>query len=166
LTDPAVVAGLSRQAMVLSNVFFPAQVITALSLGDQASVAAVRLFLAQFRVEAGGPRDAVEQVLLDQLIVAHLKIGELYALGAETTKLEFKQLYSNTASKLIAAVCQLVSTLASYRTSARPRHRRPRKVAHAPEESATDHSTSAIHPPVGEEKRYSKQGSKGARGRP
>jgi hypothetical protein len=166
LTDPAVVAGLNRQAMVLTNVFFPSQVVSALALDDQVTVTAVRLFLGQFREEAGGPRDAVEKVLLDQLIVAHLKIGELYALGAETTKLEFKQLYSNAASRLIAAVCQLVSALVSYRSSARPRHRRPRKVARAPEQSAVDHSTSAIHPPVGEEKRYSKQGSKGARGRP
>jgi hypothetical protein len=166
LTDPATVAGLNRQAAVLTNVFFPSQVVSALSLDGEVSVTAVRLFLSKFREEAGGPRDAVERVLLDQLIVGHLKIGELYALGAETTKLEFKQLYSNAASKLIAAVCLLVSTLASYRSSMRPRHRRPRKVARAPEESAVDHSTSAIPPPAGEENRHSKQGSKGARGRP
>jgi hypothetical protein len=152
LTDPATVAGLHRQSMVLANVFFPAQVITALSLGEQATVTAVRLFLAQFREEAGGPRDAVEKVLLDQLIVAHLKIGELYALGAETAKLEFKQLYSNAAARLLGTVCQLVSTLASYRSSRRPRRRRPRKAARAPEQSAVDRPTSDVYPPMDDEK--------------
>src|SRR5262249_45321198 len=93
-----------------------------------------------------------ERVLLDQLIVAHLKIGELYALAAETTRLEFKQLYSNAAARLLGAVCQLVSTLASYRSSRRPRRQRPRKAARAPEQSAGDRPTSAVCPPVGDEK--------------
>jgi hypothetical protein len=166
LTDPAVIARLNRQAAVLTNVFFPSQVLAALSLEDHASVTAVRLALSRFREEAGPPQDGVEAILLDQLLVAHLKIGELHALAAQTPRLEFKQLYSNAGSRLIAAVCQLVTTLASYRSSVRPRRRRPRKVAHAPEESAVDHPTSTIHPPAGEEKRHSKQGSKGARGRP
>jgi hypothetical protein len=87
LHDPAIVAGLNQQAGVLQNVFFPAQVLTALSLEEKGSVTAVRLFLARFREDAGPPGDAVEKLLLDQLVVAHLKIGELYALAATATKL-------------------------------------------------------------------------------
>src|SRR5262249_9588915 len=145
---------------------FASQMLAGLSLDGTASVTAVRLFFAHFRQEAGGAKDPVERLLLDQLLAAHVKVAELYALAAQTPRLEVKQLYGNAAVRLLGAVGQLVSTLASYRSSVRPRHRRPRKVARAPEESAVDHSTSAIHPPAGEEKRHSKQGSKGARGRP
>jgi hypothetical protein len=112
---------LNKQAAILENVFFPAQVLEAFSLGDNASITGVRLFLARFREEAGQAQDAVEKILLDQLIVAHLKVGELYALAATTPKLEFKQLYGNAATRLLVVICHLVSTLASYRTSIRPK---------------------------------------------
>jgi hypothetical protein len=123
LDDPAVVATLNHQAAILSNVFFPAQVLAALGLEEHASVTAARLFLARFREEAGQAADGVERVLLDQLVVAHLKIGELYALSTGTTNLEFKRLYTNGAARLLGAVCQLVATLAAYRAATRPRQK-------------------------------------------
>jgi hypothetical protein len=49
-------------------------------------VTAVRFFLKRFREEAGSPQDAVEKILIDQLAVAHLKVGELYALSAESLR--------------------------------------------------------------------------------
>jgi hypothetical protein len=104
-------------------VFFPAQVLAALGLDDTASITAARLFLARFREEAGRAADSVEKVLLDQLAVAHLKVGELYALAAGATNLDFKSMYNNAAARLLGALCQLVATLASYRSSARSRRK-------------------------------------------
>ena len=131
LNDQANWAAINRQTGILKNAFFQSQVLTSLGLDDKASVTAVRLFLVQFREEAGASNDPVEKVLLDQLIVAHLKVGELYALAAETTKLEFKQLYSGAAARLLSGICQLVSTLTSYRASLSSRQKRkgrqPRK---------------------------------------
>jgi hypothetical protein len=124
LGGPAAVAALNRQASVLQNLFFPSQVLASLAGGDKASATALRLFLARFQQEAGSPQDPVEQLLLDQLVAAHLKVGELYALAATAAKLEFKQLYANGAVRLLGAVCQLVSTLATYRSSAGKRRRR------------------------------------------
>jgi hypothetical protein len=121
LDDPTIAAVLNRQAAVLENVFFPAQALAALAMGDTTSVTAMRLFLARFRDEAGKAGDAVEKVLLDQLVVAHLKVGELYAHAASATNLEFKTMYGNTAARLVGCICQLASTLAVYRNSTRPR---------------------------------------------
>jgi hypothetical protein len=125
LEDPAVVATLNRQAAILSNVYFPAQILASLGLEEHASVTAARLFLARFREEAGQAADSVEKVLLDQLAVAHLKIGELYALSSQSTNIEFKKMYNNAAARLLGGVCQLVATLAAYRASARPRQKQP-----------------------------------------
>src|SRR5262249_39120398 len=91
---------------------------------DTMSVTAVRLFLARFREEAGTPRDAIEKLLLDQLIVAHMQVGRLYALAAATDRPEVAASYLNTASRLVASVCQLVATLAGYRKAVSPRRRR------------------------------------------
>ena len=126
LNDPAVIAAWNRQEAIVSNAYFPAQVLDSFALGDLASVTAIRLFLARFREEAGASGDAVEKVLLDQLAVAHLKVGELYALVAGASNLEFKQLYYNAAARLIGSICQLVATLTHYRTGAQaPRRPRP-----------------------------------------
>jgi hypothetical protein len=70
LTDPGLISGLNRQASILGNVFFPAQVLAALSLDDTASVTAVRLFLLRFREEAG-PR-SVREVRADLKAVRDL----------------------------------------------------------------------------------------------
>ena len=59
----------------------------ALSLDGHVDVTAVRLFLIQFREDAGSPHDAVERVLVDQLAMVHLKIAEMYSLAAATSDL-------------------------------------------------------------------------------
>jgi hypothetical protein len=148
--------------MVLENVLFPAQVLGSLGLGEGTSVTAVRLFLARFREEAGAAGDGIERILLDQLVVAHLKVGELYALAAGATNLEFKALYHNTAARLLTAVCQLVATIGTYRASTRPRRRtKGRRAAPA---VPTEPSTIAVPPAVREEKVDSQLASKSAKG--
>jgi hypothetical protein len=107
----------NKQAAVLENVFFPAQMLESFSLGDSIDVASARLFLIRFRTEAGEPRDAIEKLLMDQLIVAHLKIGELYSLAATVPQLDFKALYTSAATRLLSTICQVVATLAAYRKS-------------------------------------------------
>src|SRR5262249_15390098 len=73
----------------------------------------------------GGPQDAVEKVLLDQLLAAHLKVGELYALAAKAKQLDYMATYGNAAARLLGAICQLVTTLSTYRTSSAGRGRPP-----------------------------------------
>jgi hypothetical protein len=126
--DPATLAELNRQTSVLQNVLFASQARASLSLDGTASISSFRVFFARFWSEAGSPRDPVEKLLLEQLAVAHLKVGELYALAAAVKALEFKQLYGNAAVRLLGMVCQLVGTLATYRNAARPR-RQPRRPA-------------------------------------
>ena len=122
--NDSVIAAMNRQASVIGNMFFPGQVIGSLSLGDQTSITSVRIFLARFREEANGTGDPVEKLLLDQLIVAHLKVGELYAHSAGVQDLGFKQMYNNAAVRLLSTICQLVSTLSAYRATLSPHSNR------------------------------------------
>lgn len=133
--DPAVLKVLNQQASVLENVFFPLQVIKTLGIEQKASVLSVRIFLGRFREQAGFSGDAVEKLLLDELCLAHLKSGELHALAAASTTLEYKQLYLSSQSRLVGAICQLVSTLTNYR-SAQRRNAPSRKKAKATRRSA------------------------------
>jgi hypothetical protein len=157
--DPTLIAALDRQAAVLQNLYFPAQVLAALKLDDKASVTAARLFLARFREEAGQAGDGIERVLLDQLAVAHLTTAALHAQAAGATNSEFKQHYSNAAVRLVGAVCQLVSTLASYRASTRAR---PGK----PDSGGARQGGVGRGPARAGGKANTQQASKGRRGRP
>lgn len=133
LNDPVVVKALNQQAGVLENVFFPLQVIKTLGIEEKASVLSARIFLGRFRQQAGASGDAIEKLLLDELCLAHLKSGELHALAAASTNLEFKQLYLSAQSRLVGAICQLVSTLNNHRTAQRrntPRRNKPDATRH------------------------------------
>jgi hypothetical protein len=117
---------LNRQAGALKNVYFAGQMVSSLGLDDAVGVAGARLFLASFRQEAAAGGDPVERLLLDQLALAHLQVARLHALAAQSERLEFKQLYTNAAVRLLGATAQLVGALTAYRASARPRQDRPR----------------------------------------
>ena len=124
LTESETIALLNKQAAVLENIYLPAQLINALGLEKSVSVTAARLFLGRFRDGAGGTEDSIEQMLVDQLALAHLKVAELYARAEAATALDFKQLYSNAATKLVGAICQLTTTLVSYRNATKACRRR------------------------------------------
>jgi hypothetical protein len=137
LHDPAVVA-LNRQAAVIENVYYSSMTLASLGLDENATVTAMRLVLARFKEAAGNPSDPVERQLLDQLATGHLKVAELFARSEETTNIGFKALYLSAATKLLATLGQLVSTLSGYRSShsARrgraPRARRTRRKSERP----------------------------------
>jgi hypothetical protein len=123
VSDPAVVASRNKQATILENTVFPAGILAGLSLDKTATVTALRALFIRFREEAGGSRDSVEKLLLNQLLAAHMKVADLYALAAESKQLEFKALYTSAAARLLSSICQLVTTLTSYRASTRGRGR-------------------------------------------
>ncbi len=121
LEDPAVLAALNRQAAVLANALFPTQMLHALRLDDSVSVTAVRLFLATFRRDAGEDQDAVEKLLLDQLALAHFKVGQLHAAAENAGSIDFKGMYLAAATRLLREISRTVETLVNYRASLRRR---------------------------------------------
>jgi len=151
LADQDVAALLNHQAGLLQNVLFPAQVRNSLSLEGKACITAVGQFLAQFAKDAGEAADSVERVLLQQLAVAHLKVGDMYALATASTDLEFKQLYNSMAVRLVESICKLTSTLASYRSSA-SLHRRRCKAELPATAGGTGNEEREVGPVAGEGK--------------
>lgn len=115
--DSSTVSSLNHETAVLQDMLFPAQLRAALSLNDRVSISASRQFLSHFREEAGQTGDAVENLLLDQLVLTHYKIGELHLKAAGTSNVEIEHAYNSAAARLLACVCQLVSTLTAFRTS-------------------------------------------------
>jgi hypothetical protein len=118
MADPAFATLVNRQEAVLRDVLFPSKILESFTPGERTCVTAMRALLVRFSDEAGGAGDGIERVLMDQLIVAHLKVGEMYALASETTNLDFKQTYINAAVRLVGCLCQLTAALTTYRAAA------------------------------------------------
>jgi hypothetical protein len=161
--DPKAVPEWGRQATVLRNAYMPGLLRSALGLDHKACIPAVRNFFLGFRDEAGWPDDPVENLLLDQLLLAHLKLSEMYGKGAEALTLETEQHYGTAAARLLGAVCQLVTTLAAYRASDRPRH--GYKEVEAPAPAQPPPRCGPEVGPTGARKSHTQKVSNGTRGR-
>jgi hypothetical protein len=124
---------MNKQAGVLHNTFFPLQTTLALALEDSLDHAGVRLFFAQFHQGAGDVADPLECLLLDQVVSAHLLIGQLHAAAAAAEQIEVKKLYLNAALRLRAELCHAVLTLEAYRNGVRRRRPRRTDISRGPE---------------------------------
>jgi len=115
---------MNHQAAVVRNVYFPGQMIIALGLDGTINLIAARLFLEQFRHDAGASEDPVERLLLDQLALAHLRLGRLQAQAEQAQQLEFKKLYLDAVARLLGEVSKMALVLPEYRRRSRSRQRR------------------------------------------
>ncbi|MEI7687159.1 MAG: hypothetical protein WCL32_19245, partial [Planctomycetota bacterium] len=119
LNDPAVAARMRRESAILGNAVFPISILHALRLDGDITLTAARIFLAQFRHDAGEPADAIEKLLVDQLALAHLRVGQLHADVEATSQVEFKKLYLVAAVRLLGEISKTVNSLIAYRASIR-----------------------------------------------
>jgi hypothetical protein len=113
-----------KDSWILQNTLFPKQLMYALSLTDPTKLLAVRVLLERFRRDAGASDDPLERLLLDQVYLTHLEIGQFHALASDDDRLEFKQHFANMAARLLGSLCQLVKTLSEYRAARQPAEKR------------------------------------------
>lgn len=118
---PEAVATWNRQAAFLNNLLFPTQMLHALGVSDDLTVSAARVYLLNFRQDAGEPQDPVERVLLDQIAMSHLRVGRFHALAEETSNIELKSMYVGAATRLLREITRTVGALVTYRASLRQR---------------------------------------------
>jgi hypothetical protein len=91
-----------------------------MGMDSAVDVVSVRMMFADFRMRAGAGNDSVEDVLLDQMLLAHTKVPELYALAADCGDPTKAEAFMNAAARLIRTICELTQTLAAHRAARRP----------------------------------------------
>lgn len=117
LEDPAVVHRLRTEAAILKDVAFQGYMVEAAGLDGSLTSVGARLHLLQFRASAGSPEDPVEQMLLDLLALARVRVGRLHALAESSKTPELTRAYLGAANRMTSEICKTVLTLIAYRGS-------------------------------------------------
>jgi hypothetical protein len=105
----------AHQADVLHKGAFAALVAAALSIDPFFETGAYRLYLERILDEAGNPTDPIEAMLVQQLCLAHFRIGKLH-VGAEMANgVEAMKLYSAAAARMLGEFRRTALALHVYR---------------------------------------------------
>jgi hypothetical protein len=105
----------AHQAEVLRETLFPAMMADAIGYDNLFGSAAYKTFLDHFIKDAGSPSDPVETMLLQQLAVAHFRIGQLHIGARHATGTEAVKLYTAAASRLLGEFRRTALALRAYR---------------------------------------------------
>ncbi len=79
-------------------------------------IQAYDLYMQQLLKDAGSPGDPVEQMLVEQLAMAHHNIGRLYGSAAKATDTQQIKAYNGAAVRFLAEFRRMAETLRTYRT--------------------------------------------------
>lgn len=95
---------------------FPALVADALGYDNLFDSAAYKVYLERLLDDAGNPGDPVERMMLEQLALAHFRIGQLQVSAGKSKGTEATKLYNSAASRLLGEFRRTALALRAYRT--------------------------------------------------
>jgi hypothetical protein len=112
-----------KQAGAIDEVLFPSMLASALQMDRYFDVKGYRAFLDRIFAGAGSPTDPVEVMLLQQLVLAHLRAAQLQAHAGMAEGLEAVRLYNAAAARLLAEFRKTALALKCYREAPARRDR-------------------------------------------
>lgn len=78
-------------------------------------------YLRDLLTDAGQPSDPIERIMIEQLAMAHHKIGRLNRQSIEAKTIELSKAYDATAISLLTELRRLALALKEYRTPVSPK---------------------------------------------
>ena len=93
----------------------PSVLASSLGLGKFFDAAGYRAYLDKVRADAGNPTDPVEVMLLEQLVLAHLRSAQLQAQAGMAEGIEVIKILNAAAARLLGEFRLTASSLAAYR---------------------------------------------------
>jgi hypothetical protein len=104
-----------EKAAVLKESFFPASMMTALNLGAVIDDQTCSAYLRDFRQQMGEPKDPVENMILEHLAMAHVRVAQLHAEAGRAKEIEGVAIYNAAAARLLSEFRKLALALNTYR---------------------------------------------------
>ncbi len=102
----------------LRRTLIPGAMASALGVEDLFNGVACLDFVGTFLAEAGSPSDPVERLLLEQMVLAHVRLTRLSTAAANAEATEAVRVLNHAASRLLGEVSKLALALKSYRLPA------------------------------------------------
>jgi hypothetical protein len=105
----------AHQAEVMREALFPALMADALGYGGTFDSRAYKVFLDRLLEDAGNPSDPVERMLLEQLGLAHFRIGQLQVSAGQAKSVEAAKVYNSVAARLLGEFRRTALALRVYK---------------------------------------------------
>jgi hypothetical protein len=106
----------SQQARTIREGLFPSLVATAIGHAKFFESSAYKVFLDQFVNDAAESPDPIERLLIEQLALAHFRIGDLHCSAAASGEgIDAVKVYASAASRLLGEFRRSVLALKAYR---------------------------------------------------
>jgi len=106
----------AQQAEVLRRTVFPALMADALGYAKLFDSAAYKVYLERLVADAGNPTDPVEIMLLEQLALAHFRIGQLHVTASRAQGTEATKILSGATSRMLGEFRRTALALRAYRS--------------------------------------------------
>jgi hypothetical protein len=123
---------IERQADILRRVIYPSLMATAFKFDRLVGPSAFRLYLDQMRADTGNSNDPMEEILLEQVALAHFRAGQLVSMAGGADSLEAIDMYNRGATRLMAEVRKTIGAWQDYRLKARVLAARSKDAPEAP----------------------------------
>lgn len=111
-----------READVIRDIAFPAALASAVPLGDAAGPSGWKLYRDQLLKEAGNPTDPIERMMIEQLALAHFRVGRLHTRVAEARTVDEVKAFSAAATRLTGEFRRLALAIRQYRQPVQTKH--------------------------------------------
>jgi hypothetical protein len=111
-----------HEADIIKEAVFPAALASAVPLGNVTGPAGWKLYRDRLLEEAGSPTDPIERMMVEQLAMAHFRIGQLHTRVAEARTVDEAKAYSAAATRLTGEFRRLALALKSYRQPSKTKH--------------------------------------------
>lgn len=109
---------LEEQAANLASVY-PAFMASALAL-KTFEAGAYQKYLQKLLEESGSPTDPVQRMLIEQLALAHFRVGDLHVAAAQAQSMEAAKVLNSAAVRLQAEFRRSALALSDYRSRRSP----------------------------------------------
>jgi hypothetical protein len=116
----------ASRAMFLKSGVFASQMSTTIQLDKSFDPAAFHAYLDQLMIDTGSPTDPVERILIEQIAMAHLRVGDLSVLASGARGDEPIKILNSATARLIGEVRKTALALAAYRERKQPAKKQPR----------------------------------------
>jgi hypothetical protein len=118
----------AQAAEVIDHEIFPYFMAKALGLDDRLSIPVYQAFLAQKMSEMGDPKDPIERMLIEQICLAHFRIGALHAAAANAQNMTGIKILNAATARMLGEMRRTALSLRAYAGSAVPMKRKKAQV--------------------------------------
>ncbi|MEI8374135.1 MAG: hypothetical protein WCJ35_15030 [Planctomycetota bacterium] len=104
-----------HQADLIRDVAFAALIAGSVPFGKEVGGSGFKLYLDKLRRESGDPSDPIERMMVEQIAMAHFRIGQLHARAESAKTSEESKIFLGAAARLTSEFRRLALALKQYR---------------------------------------------------